>query len=229
MTSTTSLHPASTRFPFLRQAVIGLSDGVIIPFVITTSFSVLASGNDSIRQAGLVSIAVGAVFMGLAGYFAARNRQQNFATKTPEEEDKLQKEELFKTVELFKKLNLSKDMQEQAAVEIAKDSKEWNAYLDEHLSELEISEASQLPRTALIIALSYIAGGCIPLLPYLLLKEKEDALLYSVVASLAALLVLGFIKSNINREPLFWGTIRLMLLGGVAAAAGFAVAKIFLI
>ncbi len=213
---------------FLRQAVIGITDGLIIPFAITTGFSVIATNNHLVVQAGVMVIAVGAVIMGLGGYFAAKNRQVNLSQKSTEEEDKIKKTELEKTVQLFKQLNLSKEMQEQAAVEIEKDSVEWKAYLHKHLHELEISEISQLPKTAFIIAISYALGGFIPLLPYLLISDKDGAFLYSAVITMGALLLFGFVKSKVNKEPLLWGTLRLMIFGIVTAAAAFAVAKIFL-
>ncbi len=228
MKSITTQQDAVTKFALLKQAVIGISDGVMIPFVVTTSFSVLAASNSGVWTAGLITVIVGAFFMGLAGYFAARNRQENFSEKTKEEEERLKQEELSKTLDLFKKLELGEDMQAQAAVEIEKDTKEWNAYLDEHLSELEIGEPASLPLTAGIIAASFVVGGAIPLIPYFLTNDRSTALLISVVASLTALLLFGFIKSKVNKEPLFWGAVRMMLLGAFAAAAGFAVAKIFL-
>ena len=215
------------KFAFLKQAVVGISDGVMIPFVVTIAFSVLSLNTERIWQAGLVAMLAGAVFMGLAGYFAARDRKESLAQKSREEEEKQKQAELTRTVQLFKRLDLGKDMQDQVAFEIEKDTNEWNSYLDQHLSEVEPQHQSAVPQTAITIALSYIVGGIIPVLPYFLLEEKTLARLYSVAASLLALFAFGFIKSFVNKEPLFWGSIRMMLLGGMAAAAGFVVATLF--
>ncbi len=165
--------------------------------------------------------------MGLAGYFAARDRKESLALKTREEEDQQKKEELTRTVQLFKRLELGKDMEDQVAFEIEKDTNEWNSYLHEHLSEAEPQHSSAVPQTAITIALSYIIGGIIPVLPYFLFADKTLARLNAVAASLLALLAFGFLKSYVNKEPLFWGSIRMMLLGGLAGAAAFMVASLF--
>ncbi len=215
------------KFAFLKQAVVGVSDGVMIPFVVTIAFSVLSSNTDRIWQAGLVAILAGAVFMGVAGYFAAQDRKESLVQKTTEEEEQQKQAELARTVQLFKHLDLGKDMQDQVAFEIEKDTNEWNSYLGEHLSEVEPLHQSAVFQTAITIAVSYIIGGVLPVLPYLLFGDTTDARLYSIAASLLALLVFGFIKSYVNKEPLFWGSIRMMLLGGLAAAAVFMVANLF--
>lgn len=219
---------SSKRFykPF-TDIVIGISDGLIIPFAIITGLSVIVADNSEIVQTGLLVIIVGATIMAVGGYFAARNRYESLMQRTSEEEERLKKEELDKTLILFKKLDLGKAMEDQAAEVIEKDSNEWKAYLKEHVADLEINEPSQLPKTALIIGLSYVVGGMIPLLPYWYFSSKATAFTFSCILTLVALLIFGFVKSKVNQEPLLWGTFRLMLLGVAAAAAAFAVARIF--
>ncbi len=219
-------HNSNLYKPF-TDIVIGISDGLIIPFAIITGLSVIAADKVIIVQGGLMVIVVGAFVLGLGGYLAAKSRQESFAQKTAEQEALTKKEELDKTLHLFKQLDLGKDMQDQAAEVIEKDSNEWKAYLKEHQAELEIHDISQLPKTALIIGLSYAIGGMIPLLPYLYFTNIADAFFWSCSITLLALVIVGFIKSKVNKEPLLWGTFRLMLLGGVAAAVAFAVARIF--
>ena len=212
---------------FLSQAIIGISDGVIVPFAITTGISLIATSNQMIVQAGLIVLIFGSLFMALGGYFAAKSRQESFAKKSEEEEALWKKFELEKTRNLFKELNLGNDMLNQASEEIEKDSQEWKAYLNKHSQEMEISDPTELPKIALIIAVSYAIGGLIPLIPYFYFTEKNEALKYACILSLTALLFFGYIKSNINKEPVVWGTIRLTMLGAVAAAAAYGVANIF--
>ena len=211
----------------LKQAAIGISDGLIITFAVSTGFSVIAENNQTIIKAGYIVLVGGAVIMGVGGYFAAKGRQENFAQKTEIEEEAQKKDELKKTISLFKQLNLSEEMQDQASIEIENDSKEWKAYLKANLPELEINESSSLIKTAFIIALSFFAGGIIPILPYLFIHDKKDAFFYSTIFTLVFLLFLGFIKSKVNKEPLFWGTVRLILLGVSTASAAYMIASIF--
>jgi vacuolar iron transporter family protein len=224
------LSPSSAKHPYkpFTDIVIGISDGLIIPFAITTGLSVITPSNELILQAGLIAIVAGAIIMGLGGYFAAKGRQESFAKKTATEEEKIKKEELERTLHLFKQLDFGKEMQDEAATIIENDSNEWKAYLEKHLPELEISDTGQLPKTALLIGLSYAVGGLVPLLPYLYFTDKKEALVISSIATIIALLIFGYIKSKVNKEPILWGTLRLMLLGVVAAGAAFAVASIFM-
>ena len=226
MFSSNNNHNSNLYKPF-TDIVIGISDGLIIPFAIITGLSVIAGDKVIIVQGGLAIIVVGAFVLGLGGYFAAKSRQENFAQKTAEQEALTKKDELDKTLHLFKQLDLGKDMQDQAAEVIENDSNEWKAYLKEHQVDLEINDTSKLPKTALIIGLSYAIGGMIPLLPYIYFTNTADAFVWSCSITLIALLIVGFIKSKVNKEPLLWGTFRLMLLGGVAAAVAFGVARIF--
>ena len=227
MSLTNTINHNNNLYKPFTDIVIGISDGLIIPFAIITGLSAIATNNELIVQGGIIAVTVGAIILGLGGYFAAKGRHESFAQKTTEEEEQLKKEELEKTLQLFKKLDLGKDMQDQAAVVIENDSIEWKAYLKEHLPELEIADISQLPKTAFIIGLSYAFGGLIPLVPYLYLDNKKEAFTISCIITVIALLVFGFIKSKVNKEPLLWGTFRLMILGIVAAAAAFTVAQIF--
>ncbi len=212
--------------PF-TDIVIGISDGLIIPFAIITGLSVIAADKLIIVQGGLAAIVVGAFVLALGGYFAAKSRQESFAQQTAEEEAAAKKDELDKTIHLFKQLDLDQDMQDQAAEVIENDSNEWKAYLKKHQVDLEINDTSKLPKTALIIGLSYAIGGMIPLLSYLYFTNTAEAFVWSCSITLLALVIVGFIKSKVNKEPLLWGTFRLMLLGGVAAAVAYAVASIF--
>ncbi|MBC7868192.1 MAG: VIT1/CCC1 transporter family protein [Gloeobacteraceae cyanobacterium ES-bin-316] len=227
MSSENNDHYSQKPYKPFTDIIIGISDGLIVPFAITTGLSVIATSNHLIVQAGSIVLVAGAVIIGLGGYFAAKGRHEGLAQRTKEEEAVIQKAELDKTIRLFKELDLDMDMQNQAAVEIEKDSKEWKAYLQEHLPELELAGTARLPGTALIIGLSYALGGLIPLLPYAIIEKKETALIFSVVSTLLALLLFGYIRSKVNKEPLVWGTIRLTILGIAAAAAAFAVARIF--
>jgi predicted membrane protein (TIGR00267 family) len=211
----------------LRQAVIGISDGLIIPFAIITGVSGIVTNTHIIFQVGLIALISGGVMMGLGAYFAAKGRLKNFAQKTNEEEQQIKKLELEKTIQLFKTLQLGKEMQDQAAIEIENDSKEWKAYLQQHLPELEITESAHLPKTAFIIAASYALGGLIPLLPYAYFKDVNTGFLYSGIITIPTLVIFGLIKSKVNKEPLLWGALRLLIMGVLAAAAAFAVAKIF--
>ena len=207
--------------------MVGLSDGIIISLALSTALFAVFQDRAIILKTGSIAGGAGAILIGLGGYYAARARMESLTLKTAEEEKKIKAEETAKTIALFKKLDLGKDMQEQAASEIEKDSTEWKTLLEINEQQLEIADKRRLPPTAIIIGLSYLAGAAIPLAGYFLIDDIFISLKYSIAISLLILPIVGYTKSRINREPLIWGTLRLLLLGSVAVTLVWFVAKIF--
>lgn len=210
-----------------KEALIGISDGIVITLALLTGASVLTSVNNLVI-AGLIIIIFGSLILGIAGFLAAKSRQQSLALQSAEEEERLKKTELDKTIRLFKKIGLGDDMQQQVATEIEKDSIEWHEYLQKYAQQLEKPDSRQLPKTALSIAISFAIGGLIPLAPYFFNTTKTIQLTSSVVLSTVALAFFGYLKSKVNNEPKVWGALRLVLLGLFAAAGTYGVAHIFI-
>jgi VIT1/CCC1 family predicted Fe2+/Mn2+ transporter len=213
---------------FLKQAVIGLSDGLILAFAIATALSIHYDDNYTIAKvSGIISI-MGAVIIGIGGYFSARFRMESLTAKTIEEEERWKKEEIEKTVTLFQRLGIAQDMQEQTATEIEKDSNDWKVFLEKNQQVFEIPDKKELPLTGIIIGLSFIAGAFVSLVAYYLLHDTKEAFKFSIFINLPLLFFTGLIKSKINGEPVIGGGIRLMLLGAAAVAGAYLVAGIFI-
>jgi vacuolar iron transporter family protein len=81
-------------------------------------------------------------------------------------------------------------------------------------------------RSASTIAGAYIAGGLIPLAPYMLIASASDALVVSVVATILALALFGAVKGHYTGMPLVSGALRTAFIGGLAAAAAFGIARL---
>ena len=223
------IHPANNHSaPGFKQAVIGISDGIIILFAVTTGLSVTASNNGLIVQVGFIVVFASAILLGLGGYFAAKSRQENFVRKTiEEEEDALVKDEIKKTISLFKLLDIGKYMQDQATIKIENNSKERRAHLKQNLPEQTMNKSSTLFKTAFLIAISYFLGGIIPLLPFVFIHDKKEAYICSIVFTEMGLIFVAFSKSKIYKEPLMAGTVRLLLLGVITAGAAYMIASVF--
>ena len=92
---------------------------------------------------------------------------------------------------------------------------------------LEKPDPKRATKSALNIGLSYVVGGIIPLSPYFFIKSSTEALQISVIATLLCLFVFGYIKSKITGINPWLGALRVTLIGAMAAAAAFGVAKLF--
>jgi vacuolar iron transporter family protein len=92
---------------------------------------------------------------------------------------------------------------------------------------LEEPDPGRAVRSASTIGISYVAGGLIPLAPYFFLADLEAGLEASVAVTLSALFIFGCIKARFTGISLWRGGLQTTLIGGLAAAAAFAIARLF--
>ncbi|MGC4104448.1 VIT1/CCC1 transporter family protein [Ferruginibacter sp.] len=214
----------------LRDIVIGMSDGLTVPFALAAGLSGAVSSSAIIVIAGIAEIAAGSIAMGLGGYLAGKTEQDHYKSEQKKEYDEvehLRHVEIQETKEFFANIGLSPQLQDQATEEIAKDKDRWVDFMMKYELGLEKPDPKRATKSALNIGLSYIAGGIIPLSPYFFISQSNDALKISVVATLLCLFIFGFFKSRMTGVNPLWGAIRVTLIGAVAAAAAFGVAKLF--
>jgi vacuolar iron transporter family protein len=213
----------------VRDIVIGMSDGLTVPFALAAGLSGAVSATSIIVTAGLAEIAAGSIAMGLGGYLAARSDAEHYAS----ERDREQREIIEKTDaekqeirEIFASYGLTEE-ESKPIVEAL--SKRPNASIDFMMRfelGLERPDPKRALTSALTIALSYVAGGLIPLSPYILLPVARTALLTSVVVTLLALLVFGYIKGRFTGTRPLRSGLQTALIGGLAAAAAFLIARL---
>jgi vacuolar iron transporter family protein len=214
----------------LRDIVIGMSDGLTVPFALAAGLSGVVSSSSIIVIAGIAEIAAGSIAMGLGGYLAGKTEQDHYSSEQRREYDEvenLRHREIEETKEFFASIGLSKALQEKATEEISQDKDRWVDFMMKYELGLEKPDPRRATKSALNIGLSYIAGGIIPLSPYFFISNSAEALQISVVATLVCLFIFGFFKSKITGINPWWGALRVTLIGAMAAAAAFGVAKLF--
>ncbi len=215
---------------FLRDVVIGMSDGLTVPFALAAGLSGAVDSSNIIIIAGIAEIAAGSIAMGLGGYLAGKTEQDHYQSEVKREHyevENLRHREIEETKEFFANIGLSPELQDKATDEISQDKDRWVDFMMKYELGLEKPDPKRATKSALNIGLSYIAGGIIPLSPYFFIDGSTEALKYSVIATLACLFVFGYFKSRITGVNAFWGAVRVMLIGALAAAAAFGVAKLF--
>ena len=213
----------------LRDIVIGMSDGLTVPFALAAGLSGAVSSSAIIVIAGIAEICAGSIAMGLGGYLAGKTEQDHYSSEQRREYDEvknLRHQELDETKEFFANIGLSPALQEQATAEIAKDKHRWVNFMMKYELGLEKPDPRRATKSALNIGLSYIAGGIIPLSPYFFISNAPEALLISVVATLICLFVFGYFKSKITGVNAWMGALQVTMIGAMAAAAAFGVAKL---
>lgn len=213
----------------VRDFVIGMSDGLTVPFALAAGLSGAVDSSSIVITAGLAEIAAGSIAMGLGGYLAGRTEIEHYEAEEKREYEEiktLHEVEIRETKEIFAEYGLSEDLQETIAREMAKNPKKWVDFMMRFELGLERPDKNRALQSAFIIAASYIIGGMIPLSTYFVTNSVLSGLKYSTIVTLVCLVAFGIIKSKLTGQPLFKGTLRVALVGALAAAAAFGLATL---
>lgn len=212
----------------VRDVVIGMSDGLTVPFALAAGLTGAISQTHLIVTAGFAEIAAGSIAMGLGGYLAARGDAEHYAHELAREEEEivtLPEREAQEVREIFQTYGLSAEECATVVESLRKRPKDWVTFMMRFELGLEKPEPSRAWKSALTIALAYIVGGVIPLSAYLFLSDAHSALRLSVVVTLVALAVFGGIKGQFTGVPVIRSALQTSIIGGLAAAAAFGIAR----
>lgn len=215
---------------FLRDVVIGMSDGLTVPFALAAGLTGAVANSSIIVIAGIAEIVAGSIAMGLGGYLAGKTEQDHFNSELKreyEEVEKVPEKEKDEVKEFFQKIGLSEELQTKASEEIAQDKKQWVDFMMKFELGLDEPDPKRATKSALNIGISYAVGGIIPLSPYFFIEDSREALKFSAIATLICLFVFGYFKSKITGVPVLTGAFKVMLIGALAAGAAFGVALLF--
>ena len=217
----------------VRDIVIGMSDGLTVPFALaaglTSAAAALARGNGIIVTAGFAEIAAGSIAMGLGGYLAAKTDSEHYAAELKREYREtveLPDVETEEVAKVFRDYGLSHEQMEPIVKAITGDQKKWVDFMMRFELGLEEPDPARAARSAATIAASYIVGGLVPLAPYILMKGVVPALWVSVGVTLLALFFFGSIKGHYTGVKPARGGLQTVLVGGLAAAAAFFIARL---
>lgn len=213
----------------LRDVVIGLSDGLTVPFALAAGVSVAVASSKIVVTAGLAEIVAGSISMGLGGYLAARTDVEQYASERRREYREVQLVphiERDEVRDVFREYGLAGPELERVVDHIVADPDRWVDFMMRFELGLERPHMHQAPVSALTIAISYAVGGLVPLIPYVVLPSVPEALIGSIVLTLLALFLFGGYKARMTRTPRLRGAIQTTLVGAAAAAAAFGIARL---
>jgi VIT1/CCC1 family predicted Fe2+/Mn2+ transporter len=216
----------------VRDIVIGMSDGLTVPFALaaglTGAAAVASHGNTIIVLAGLAEIAAGSIAMGLGGYLAAKTDAQHYESEKEREfreTDEIPDLEEEEVAKVFREYGLAPEYVGPVVSAITSDKKRWVDFMMRFELGLEEPDPSRAGRSAGTIAASYVVGGLIPLAPYMVLSQITTALWVSVAVTLAALFIFGSVKGQFTGVKPWRGGFQTVTVGGLAAAAAFFIAR----
>jgi VIT1/CCC1 family predicted Fe2+/Mn2+ transporter len=212
----------------VRDIVIGMADGLTVPFALAAGLSGATVASNVILTAGFAEIAAGSIAMGLGGYLAARSDAEHFDSERVREQEEIVEKpeaEAEEVRQVFITYGLTPTEARPVVEALRQRPDAWVDFMMRFELGLEKPNPKRALVSAATIAGSYIAGGFIPLSPYMLLRSANTALIVSVVVTLIALTIFGYIKGRFTGTSPIRSALQTVLIGGVAAAAAFAIAR----
>lgn len=215
---------------FIRDLIIGLSDGITVPFALTAGISGAVTDNTIIITAGIAEICAGSIAMGLGGFLAAKTEEDHYYSELAREYKEVKdmyEHEKQEVRDVFAEYGLSAQAQNMIADELAKDEKKWVEFMMRYELGLEEPDTKRASKSAMNIAFSYIVGGLIPLMGYVFTANPQHGLRDSAIITILCLLVFGYLKSNLTGQKPVAGALKTTAIGILAAAAAFGIAYLF--
>ena len=213
----------------LTDVVIGMSDGLTVPFALAAGLSGAVDSTHIIVIAGVAEIAAGSIAMGLGGYLAGKTEQDHYKSELKREYEEVETKrdiEIKEVKNVFAEWGLSEEVQNKATEEIIKDKDKWVQFMMKHELHLDEPDPKRASKSALNIGVSYILGGFVPLTPYFFINDTIEALKISALFTLISLFIFGYFKNKITGISPFKGGLKVMFIGAIAAAAAFTIAKL---
>ena len=214
----------------VRDIVIGMADGLTVPFALAAGLSAAVSSTTVIVTAGLAEVTAGAIAMGLGGYLAARTDAEHYAAEQARENheiDHLRDREIEEVGAIFKEYGLEGDAMHVVVSAVTSNRQRWIDFMMRFELGLEAPDPKRAPISAGTIGASYVVGGLIPLVPYMLTPSIDMALRISVLATAVALLCFGAVKGHFTGVNKLKSAAQTLLVGGLAAGAAYWLAHLF--
>lgn len=213
---------------FITDTVIGMSDGLTVPFALAAGLSGAVSSNMIVITAGIAEIVAGCIAMGLGGYLAGKTELEHYASELKreyEEVDRVPEKEMQEVKDVFADYGLSIHAQNMIAEELSKDKTKWVNFMMKFELGLEAPNPNRARNSAVTIGISYFVGGLLPLSAYFFTPNPQRGLIVSAILTTVCLFVFGWFKSKVTGQPLLKGALKVTFIGLLAAAAAFGIAK----
>jgi vacuolar iron transporter family protein len=212
----------------VRDIVIGMADGLTVPFALAAGLSGALDTSSIIVTAGLAEVAAGSIAMGLGGYLAAKSDAEHYASERIREQREVKEipaDEIRETMEIFESYGLTREESKKVVQALSRRPETWVDFMMRFELGLEKPDARRAARSALTIGGAYVVGGLIPLSPYLMLASARRALPVSVGVTLLALGVFGYVKGRFTGSRPVRSAMQTVFIGAVAAGMAFLLAR----
>jgi vacuolar iron transporter family protein len=213
----------------VKDVVIGMADGLTVPFALAAGLSGAVADNWIIVTAGLAEIVAGSIAMGLGGYMAGKTEVDHYQSELRreyEEVERVPERELAEVKDVLIEYGVSSSSADIVANELSNDKHKWVDFMMKFELGLEQPHPKRAAQSARNISLSYVAGGLVPLMAYVFTTTPVEGLIYSSLITIAALFVFGYFKSKVTGQPVWTGALRTTMIGVIAAGCAYLIATL---
>ncbi len=218
-----------TSSDLIKDIVIGMSDGLTVPFALAAGLSGAVASNSIVITAGLAEVVAGSIAMGLGGYLAGRTDVDHYQSEYKREfveVETLPEVEKQEVREVFNAYGISPKLQDELAAELSQDKTKWVDFMMRFELGMEKPDANRASRSAFNIGFSYVVGGMVPLIGYFITSTPAQGLMISSIMTVVFLLVFGFVKTKLTGDKPFYGALKTAFIGILAAGAAFMIARL---
>ncbi|KAK7398854.1 hypothetical protein VNO78_10028 [Psophocarpus tetragonolobus] len=214
----------------VRDIIIGVSDGLTVPFALAAGLSGANATSSIVLTAGIAEVAAGAISMGLGGYLAAKSEADHYARELQREQEEIiavPDTEAAEVAEILGEYGIEAHEYAPVVNALRNNPQAWLNFMMKFELGLEKPDPRRALHSAMTIAIAYILGGLVPLSPYIFIPRASEAVVFSVVVTLLALLIFGYAKGQFTGNKPFRSALETALIGAIASAAAFGMAKAF--
>ncbi len=217
-----------TASDLIKDIVIGMADGLTVPFALAAGLSGAVDSNRIIITAGIAEVVAGSIAMGLGGYLAGRTDVEHYVAERKREEaevDNVPEREKQEIRDILNEYGISVRLQHEVTEELSRDKQRWVDFMMRFELGMEKPDAARARKSAFNIGLSYVVGGMVPLSAYFLTDTPHRGLLFSSIITVSFLFAFGYIKTKLTGDYPLLGAIKTTLIGILAASAAFLIAR----
>ncbi|KAI7995552.1 Vacuolar iron transporter 1 [Camellia lanceoleosa] len=212
----------------VRDIIIGVSDGLTVPFALAAGLSGANASSSIVLTAGIAEVAAGAISMGLGGYLAAKSEADHYVRELRREQEEIvtvPDTEAAEVAEILAEYGIEEHEYRPVVNALKKNPQAWLDFMMKFELGLEKPDPRRAVHSALTIVIAYIVGGIVPLIPYMFIPIARKAVIASVILTLFALLIFGYAKGYFTGNKPIKSALQTALIGAVASAAAFGMAK----
>jgi len=212
----------------LRDFVIGMSDGLTVPFALAAGLAGVTDSTSLIVTAGVAEIAAGCIAMGLGGYMGAKTEREHYIAEHARELHEvttMREHELSETAKILREFGVPEAQVPLVVAGISANPNKWVDFMMRFELGLERPNPRRLYQSPLVIGGAYALGGTIPLVPFIVWPHVHEALPISVGVTMIALAAFGAFKGYFTGQKLWKSALQTTMIGAAAAGAAFIIAR----